>query len=273
MKKIISTLACGLMIIMLTACGGGESEPPKKEFIEEDQIADMYTSPSSYIGKYITMKGKVFTEPETSGSTTVFQMWGDVEKSERNTVVVFSNEEFDLDVETDMYVEITGYVEGEFEGENAFGTTITAPQIRVESIQELSYIDAVSPTIEAIDVNEAKESNGVTVTLQKIEFAENETRVYLSVENQSSYDYSFYSFNSKIIQGDKQYTEETNFDAEYPEIETEISSGVKEEGIIAFPSMNIDSLKFICEGYSDNYELDQDTFTFEVEIESDSSAE
>ena len=114
MKKIISTLACGLMIIMLTACGGGESEPPKKEFIEEDQIADMYTSPSSYIGKYITMKGKVFTEPETSGSTTVFQMWGDVEKSERNTVVVFNNEEFDLDVETDMYVEITGYVECEF---------------------------------------------------------------------------------------------------------------------------------------------------------------
>ena len=123
-----------------------------------------------------------------------------------------------------------------------------------------------SPTNKTIKVDQTQESNGVKIKISKIELADNETRVFLSVDNQSGAASSFYTFNSKIIQGTKQYTEETNYEAGYDEIESDIPSGVKEEGVIAFKAIKNKDFKFTCEGQSENYELDGDNFTFEISV-------
>lgn len=108
--------------------------------------------------------------------------------------------------------------------------------------------------------------HGVSVTLNKVEFADNKTRIYMSIENKSKDKFSFYSFNTKITQNSKQYEEESNYYAGYEEIKSDILPGVKEEGIIAFKNIDQANFKLLCEGNSDNYSLDFADFVFDVEV-------
>jgi len=82
------------------------------------------------------------------------------------------------------------------------------------------------------------------VTLQKVEFAEQETRVYLKVDNNGSDNFSVYSFNSKITQDGKQFGEQDNWEAEYPQIQTDLLVGNSTEGIIVFPTLEPSRSRF-----------------------------
>lgn len=265
MRKLLLTGLSAILMLSMTACSSGT--PKEKVFIEENEIGNLYTSPKDYKNKYVTLTGKVFGNPESKDDLVVFQMFNDPKNSDRNTIVICDSNT--NGIKSDNYVKVTGYIEGAFEGENLFGASVTAPQIRAESVEVVSYIDAVSPTLKSVEINQTKESNsnGVTITLEKVEFAETETRLYLSVDNQSNSKYMFYSFNTKIVQDNKQYEEEMNYDANYPEFASEIPSGVKEEGVIAFPAINQNDFKLLSEGYSDDYNIDRDTFTFEVKVQ------
>lgn len=274
MKKMFCMMCAGVLSLSLVACGDKNSDEgqsdvsdktEEKVFLDENQISDLYSSPKDFIGKYVTLSGKVFTTPETSGNNVALQMWQDSKNNDHNTIVI-ATKDMVGDIGEDDYIKVTGLVEDEFEGENMMGGTITAPQIRAEKIEKTSYQDVSSPTNKTIKVDQTQESNGVKIKISKIELADNETRVFLSVDNQSGAAYSFYTFNSKIIQGNKQYTEETNYEAGYDEIESDIPSGVKEEGVIAFKAIKDKDFKFTCEGQSENYELDGDNFTFEISV-------
>lgn len=263
MKKILSTLTCIMLAFSLAGCGDSGGAPKEKVFIEKEQISDLYSSPKDFKGKYVELTGQVFTDPDTKDDMVALQMWQDPKNSEHNTIIVASKD-IAGDIKSQDYIKVTGYVEDEFKGENMMGGEIIAPQIVAEKIEKSSYQDVMSPTNKTIDVNKTIDKNGVKVTLSKIELADNETRAYLSIDNQSGESYSFYSFNSRIIQGTKQFKEEANYESGYDEIESDIPSGVKEDGIICFKAIENNNFKFICEGQSENYELDGDTFTFEI---------
>jgi hypothetical protein len=103
--------------------------------------------------------------------------------------------------------------------------------------------------------------------LQIVEVAEDETRAYIKITNNSKEEISFYSFNSKIIAGTKQLEEDDHYN--YPEIPSEILPGVSVEGIVVFPSIKDEqgTAKFYFEGSSENYDIDIEPFIFEVSLE------
>lgn len=264
MKRICKVVLVLILCTGLVGCGR-DSKSKEKSFIDDSDIKEMYSNPKKYDGKYVTLTGKIFSGPDTGEGAIAFQMWGDPKNNDLNTMI-YSDKEIAKDVGADDYVKVTGYIDGEFEGENRFGGTITAPQIVAEKIEVSSYQEVMSPTLKTIGINSVKASNGVTVTLQKIEFAKNEARLYVSIDNQSGYKYNFYSFNTKIVQNGKQFEEENNYDADYPEISNEILTGVKTEGIISYKAIEQSNFQWVCEGNSDNYDFDNDTFTFDVTV-------
>lgn len=266
MKKLVTALLCATTILGITGCGSKEGEAPKeKVFIEDSEIANLYTNPKNYTDKYVNLTGKVFSTPEQDEDIIAFQMWQDSQNADRNTIVGC-----DLsvckDIKANDYVKITGYVRGEFEGENMLGGKIKAPQIFAESVEKSSYMDVVAPTIKSIDVNKTVEQNGVTMSVSKVEFADNETRVYLSVDNQSGSKFSFYSFDAKVTQGSSQYEEDMNYEADYPEINSEILNGIKSEGILVYPKLEQSSFTLITEGHTDDYNVDFTDFVFDITI-------
>lgn len=270
MKKISVFLVWMVLCLTIVGCGGSNKDTSKKskkkEFITEDQIDDMYSDPDKFIGKYVVLKGQLNGSPESSDDKRGFQMWGNPETLERNTVV-YCDKSLAKDLKGDSYVIVTGKIEGSFEGENAFGKVINTPKITADKIEISNYIDVISPTLKSVDINDVRNSNGVTVTLQKVEFSQIETRIYLSIDNQSGKEYSFYSYNSKIVQNGKQFELGSNYYAEYPELSSDILSGVKSEGILVFDKLEQANFQLVCEGQSDDYSLDGDVFTFDINIQ------
>ncbi len=266
MKKIIKLLVCSSILLVLFGCGNSDTPPKEKIFVKDDELSDVYSNPDKFINKYIKLSGKIFNI-ETDEDDVYFQMWQNPSENDNNTFVRTSKEIF-KDLKENDYIKLEGYIAGKIEGENMMGGTVSGPKIIADHLKKSSYKDVVSPTIKTIKVNQTKKSNanGVTVTLEKIELSDIETRVYLSIKNESPYLYNFYSFNSKILQNSKQFKEESNYDADYKEIESDIPKGVIEEGVIVFGKIKPSSLQFTCEGHSDNYELDSDEFAFDIDL-------
>ena len=282
MKKSI-TLISIILLLFLAACSDGEVESVEsgndvlneasendkdtKGFVTEEEFDKMYSNPKDYRGYEVEFTAQVFVEPERDDTTVYLQVYAKPEDYEQNVIVYF--EESDFNIKTDDYVKISGIVEDEFEGENLMGGTIIAPLIKATSVEVVDYITAVAPTLKEVIVDETITQHGMEVTLQKIEFAENETRAYVKVKNNTDGTVYFSEYDAKLLTGSSQFETEYIYESGLPEIPYDILAGVEAEGVLMFPELDLetDSITLHAEGYSDDYMLDFQPFVFEVEIE------
>jgi hypothetical protein len=133
-----------------------------------------------------------------------------------------------------------------------------------DTIEKVDPVDILAPTKLKVDVNKTSNQNGYSITLQKVEFADNETRVYLAVKNGTSDKIHFWGHNAKALQNNKQLDSEMFSD--YPEVQSEILPGVVSEGIVVFPALDINAKKatFVFDGSSDNFDISIEPMSFDV---------
>ena len=229
-----------------------------------DEIKTLYTSPENFKNHVVEIVGKVFNTPEYSDSSVSFQMWGDFENSDKNTIVHVMDANFK--VKADDYVKIIGTVGDVFKGKNAFGAEVTAPTITAKKSTVLSYQEAVVPTLKEVPANQTVTQLGYSVTVSKVEFAEKETRVYVKVENNGNAKFNLYSFNAKIVQSNKQFEEQDNWNTDYPKIQTDLLPSTSAEGIIAFPALEIKPFKILFDCSSDNWREDLKNFEYDIQF-------
>lgn len=277
MKKFIFLMCIIFIMIVTGACsdesassnkGSDSNKVENKVKLNEGDYEKLYSDPKKYKGYEVELTGQIFNEPEKDEDGTYIQIWGDPENAEKNTIVAIKDPQ--LDVKTDDYVKVTGVVEDEFEGENGFGATIVAPMILAENVEVVDYITAVAPTLKEISVNKEINQHNVVVTLEKIELAKNQTRVYVKVNNNTKDNASFYSSSTKLIVGSKQLEEEY-MDSEttgLPSIQSELLPEIETEGVIVYPAidMNEKSIKLNAEASTDNYEIDFKPYVFDITI-------
>lgn len=221
------------------------------------------TDADKYKGAAVDIVGKVFQSPEKVENGTGIQMWADPKNSEWNTLVFISDPAFQ--VKDGDYVHVTGTVKQKYEGENAMGGTITATVITADKAEVVDATAAASPPLRTAVVNKSIDQHGLVVTLEKVEYASDETRVFLTVKNDSPNKASFSGYSSKAVQGETQYEQDSSFSLSYPEIQNELLSGIKSAGVITLKAMDpAKEAKFIFEGGSDDYQLDFQPYTFTV---------
>lgn len=233
------------------------------ELLSDTEIDKAYTSPDNYKGMKVKISGKVFGEIERGDNYLAFQMFADAKNSEKNTVVIGIDPE--IEITEDDFVIIDGVIEGSYNGNNALGGSVNALQLTAISIQKSNYKDIMSPTEKTIKVNKTLKQFGYSVTLKKVEFSPIETRLYFKIENNGTDEFNFYSFNTKILQGNKQYEEQENYEANYEAIQSEIMKGATTEGIITFPALDKNTpLEVHCEASSENWDEDIEPFVFKI---------
>lgn len=233
--------------------------------LDEADFSKVYSDPVKYEGYEMAFDGVVFVDPERDSDGVYLQVFADPENHEKNTIVAVEDPTFDVDM--DDYVHVEGVIVDKFEGANAYGGSVEAPVVYADNIEVVDYVDAMSPALEIIEVDETIEQHGYEMVVDKVEIAENMTRVYVKVTNHTDDNINFYSFNSKLLLENKQLEEDSGFyEADFPEVQSEILPGVETEGIITFPPVDADtnSMTFHAEGSSDNYELDFEPFVFEI---------
>lgn len=276
-KKIIAILLIATMSLSLMACGGGSessNEPgsstksDKKEYISDSEIADLFSNPDNFKGKYVKLSGQLFVAPEKDGDKVALQAWHDPNTSSNNFIVHYTLK--DENFSEGDYIIADGRIDGTFEGENAFGATVTAPLIYADTIEIQSYIDAVAPTIKEITPENAiSEQNGIALKVDKIEFAENETRIYMTESNSSADKFMMYVYSIKIVQNGQQIEQDLSsfsaYEGDYAELATDILPNASSSGILVFPAMDSSaSFQIYAEGNSDNWKLDFAPFTIDI---------
>lgn len=273
MKKYFLTVLLCLSALTLSACGSSnqkntaEETPEPKEYIEESQITELFTNPDNFKEKYVTLTGKVFMTPEKDDGTTYLQIYNNPMDYENNFIVSY---EGDLELTSDSYVSVDGQIAGAFSGENMMGGSVTAPLILADTVKELSYIEAVVPTIsEIVPADAVLEQHGLTLKIDKIEFAAAETRVYLTAENSSEDKCSISTYSMKIIQNSQQIEQDSStmskYDGNYPDLSSDILPGASTSGVLVFPALDgTTPFQLYADSYSDNWELQFEPFIFDI---------
>ncbi|MDD3839956.1 MAG: DUF4352 domain-containing protein [Clostridia bacterium] len=280
MKRFLSILIILSLLFIFIGCSDNQddvsdtsdnsintTESDSKVSFGKDNLDILFSDPGKYKESKIEFTGLVFTSPEKDEDGTYLQVYADPENLEKNILVGIEDPNFQ--VKQDDYVKVTGVVKDVAEGENVFGAELMAPLVLADKIEVVDYITAVSPTLKTIDINESVDQHGFEITLEKIELAENETRVYIKAKNGTNEDVSLWEHSAKLIQDSKQYESEYNYEANYPELQSDLSPGIETEGIISFKPIdeNIKKSKFIIEGSSDNYDIEINPFSFEFEMD------
>ena len=156
-----------------------------------------------------------------------------IEGAIRHDAVVHHNASFGF-VEDDC-VRVTGIVEDQFYGTNAFSATRIVPSISARTIDKIDCTYAINPALKTIVLEKTQIKGGIKVVFHKVEFSDKNTRVYLTVENlNKKASIGFYDFNAKAFQGKKQYSTTYSFDVTYPQIKVDIPALIEENGVILF---------------------------------------
>ena len=90
---------------------------------------------------------------------------------------------------------------------------------------------------------------GIRIGVTKIEASPDETRVYVTVRNQSASNFSFYGSSGKFVANGRSI--KTSYSGDYDEPASDIPPDSRTSGVILFESVPPDaSLRLILEGYS-----------------------
>lgn len=265
MKKASVIILSLMLILALSGCGSSkEKSSTDSKPLSADEIEELFTSPNEFKGRTATLVGEVFDVEKKDGKIA-FQIWHDIENVDKNAIVYYEDKK--LALKEGDFVKITGKVEGEFKGENAFGAEVTAPKIKASKVEVSDYMTIVDPALKTVEPNKTIEQSGVSITIEKVEFTAKETRVYTKITNNSGAAFSFYSYSGKLLQGGQQFeTGLGSFEADYPEIASDLLPGVSSSGIMVFPAIQQSSFQVHLEGSSDNYDIDIEPFVFDIEV-------
>jgi hypothetical protein len=160
-----------------------------------------------------------------------------IEGDVRHDAVVHYNASFGF-VEDDC-VRVTGIVEEQFYGTNAFSATRIVPSISSRTIDKIDCNQAINPALKTVVLEKTQIKAGIKVVFHKVEFSDKNTRVYLTVDNvNQKASIGFYDFNAKAFQGNKQYSTTYSYDVEYPKIKSDIPARIQEDGVILFDPLN-----------------------------------
>lgn len=230
----------------------------------KENIPKMYKNPEEYRDHYFEITGAVVNVNEFKDGTTQIQMFESLEHLDRFSTISVDGE---VDLSVGEYIKVGGVVNGIVEYDTKFDTTIRAVNIRAYYVDEIDYIEAMAPTLKKVKVNKSTTLYGYKVTVKKVEFSEKETRVYVRVDNGGGSNVHFFSHNALVVQDGVQFDIEYNYEANYPDLESDLRPGNHTEAILVFHGLEQKDFKFIITGYSDN--VWESSHDYEIEVDVD----
>lgn len=270
-RKIVALLLACTMVTSLYACGGSgtndsnsnaETQTKEKEYV--DDINAVATQPDSYKGKYIKFYGMVSTV-ETTDDFYGVQVYIDLDYN--NSVLLEIPKDIMAEApQPNDFLDIDAEIEDSKDGQTVMGVNSTWAYLVADSVEKTTYIESFGKANTTWEFSDkAIEQNGVIVDVTKVEFAENETRFYVTATNNSSDTMNIWAYSAKVIQNGQQHDQTYgNYYGDYPEISTDIIPGASSSGIIVFDAIEPSDMQLYIDGASDNWELDFSPFIFDL---------
>jgi hypothetical protein len=211
---------------------GSVSGPGSGETFTRENYGKLVANPDEHRGATVDVNGQLLDNPEKQGDVVAFQMWADPVKVDWSTIVRTDKEA--LGLRTNSYVHVRGTVLGSFEGENAFGGTVSAVEVEADEVERVEAVDAIDPTLKTVEVSQTRSSEGFSMTLQKLEFGPRHTRAYVTARNDTDKHVGLDLYSSKIIQGSERAGQTDPFDYNLPKPKPGLQPGEGTEGVVIF---------------------------------------
>lgn len=234
LASVIAFVVVAVCVLAIVDSNSKNSSSSKLSTDTTVEAPNLVAAPDDYIGTSIKFVGKIFKLEGSAGDYTL-QVYSNPKNSDGN-IIVFSdsNEKF----AEDDFVEITGVVGSSFEGENAFGAKITAPTVNAVTIKTVPADMAIAPTLTEKTPGLQKQIGGLTVTLEKVEYAENETRIVLKYDNKGTTDFSAYSFEANLIQDRKKIETISDYQRTTYDSDSDILAGTTKESKLYYGKLD-----------------------------------
>lgn len=221
------------------------------------------SDPDKYKSDAVDIVGKIFEDPQYSNPATAYQVYLDPTNYAEPVIVgVRGTPKF----KNGDYVHIKGILKGSFTGQNALGGTVVDPVILGTSVTAVSAMDVLVPTLAVSGPSKYLAQNKLTLRVDKVEYAAQETRVYIRAINQSGTNVSFSNFEATLVQGTHQLAQKDDFQMNYPTFPSPMASGVVATEILTFGPANLKGgpLTFRLSASSDDYTMNWNDFVFQI---------
>lgn len=261
-KAFFSLLCAFIIFIMgLTACGVSSSKD--HSLLSKEEFEQMYVNADQFEDRSIDFYGQITNGPKEDRDGIYVQVNADPKNNEKNTFVYGNSFSSFVNAKENDFIHVTGTVIDKYRYRTTYGTYTSAPAISANKIEKSMFID---PTLSTIEVNKSIKQKGYIMTLQKVEFAEEETRIYMAIENKSKNTINYYDFYTKLVQENKQYEPTTDsVSYTYPALQSEILPGMKTEGILTFSKVDSSTdLTLIAKGSAEDFSIEYNPFKFKI---------
>lgn len=239
-----------------------ESQSNEKEYVT-DSIDIVSSDPNSYKDKYITFNGCSLNTVQEDNDAVYYQIYTDLDYN--NSAIVEVPKNVSSDKITSDYVVVDGQIKGTYSGQTIVGVDKDWVYIIADSITPADYISTFGKADTTWSYSDKIiEQNGISVQITQVDFNSTETRVYVTVTNNSSDKFNLWDYNAKIVQNGQQYDTTYNYNADYPSLSSDILAGASSSGIIVFPPLEPSNIQLQIEGSSDDWQLDFEPFSYDL---------
>ncbi len=175
----------GLVLGVVAACDGaaepnlGATPTPMSSVVLTNQDWPLaHADPSAVGGARVVLRARVYSVSKV-GNDLVLCGWVDFDNDQLSTL--FRVPDTEEGVERDAFVWVEGVVTRVADVDDGCED---APQPEVE-VSGLTVTDrlGVRPVVRMVRVGQALERRGIRVVLERVEFADEETRIYFTLEN------------------------------------------------------------------------------------------
>ncbi len=262
---LLVVVAFVLSASALAGCGDGGSSSDTSAapgpVFTRDNWGDLAADPDTFKGARVDIVGSVLGEPVRDGDVTHWQMWAHPTNVEWFAVIDFEDASFTI-ADGD-YVHVLGTVRGRTEGEIPLLAVLDAVAVHAETAEVVDESAAAPPALRTVEVGESIEQHQLVVTLSRVEFAANETRVYLTVSNQSTATASFNGYKTRAVQGQTQY--QTEDLSPYPWVEATLPPGSTSSGVVLLKAMDpAQATELSFDARTDDYQLEFGPYVFVI---------
>lgn len=225
--------------------------------------------PDSFVGSKVKWRGRVTgtNSPQEKGGIAFFVQQGG---SDQWFVTRWYAAPPQNDIREGTWVDVSGTITGTYHGTNGWGGPLSLPDVDADSVATITRNEAVAPTERTITVDKTDLQHDFSVTLERIELAESETRLYLKLKNDGTAAVRLYpGLYARLIQGKHQL--EPRYDSSIQDAapQDELLPGVESEGFVLFPALEQtpkDVRVSLGTPSSENYQLDFRSIEFSLSL-------
>lgn len=193
-------------------------------------INDVYR----YGGVPAVLTGRVTQTFDYLPGQSGFLMYTDSETQQGLAVIAPSPTQ----VKKDDYVRIEGKVQGNYQGTLPSGQGFSGSRVAATTVKVITREAAVAPAIKTDSVNKPLTQNGVVVTLDRVELAKQETRVYVNVTNGAAQSIVLNPGSIRLVQNEQQYEPKVLQNSGYPQLPSMLVPGAKADAVFVFSPIN-----------------------------------